>query len=108
MVTEYAGGDVGGSTAGVSFTAELDGGYINLICHVPTDDWVVRGSRISFYNISFQNIPAQLPIGGAVGQLLRKASTSDFDLEYFTLTLAAITEITATAEELNYSVGLTG
>jgi hypothetical protein len=109
VVTEYAGGDVGGSTAGVTFSAALVNGYIELTCNVPTDNWIVRGSRISFYNISFQNVPnmTQLPTGGLVGQLLRKKSLTDFDLEYFTLTLAAITDITATAAELNYSSGVT-
>lgn len=107
MVTEYSGGDVGGTTTGVSFSAALDGGLIKLTCNVPSNNWVVRGSRISFYNISFQNIPASLPTGGALNQLLRKASTQDYDFEFFTLVLASITDITATAAELNFSSGVT-
>jgi len=110
VVTEYAGGDVGGTTAGVSFSAALVGSNIELTCNVPTDNWIVRGSRISFYNLSFQNVPniSGFPTGGTTGQLLRKKSLTDFDVEWFTIVLASISDVIATADEVNYSQGLIG
>lgn len=55
VLAEYRGADVGGSTAGVTFSAALVGGFIQLTANVPTDNWVIRGTRISFENITFQN-----------------------------------------------------
>lgn len=56
-IAEYAGADVGGSTVGVTFSAAYNAGFIEITANVPTDNWIIRGSRISFYNISFQNLP---------------------------------------------------
>lgn len=48
-----------------------------------------------------------LPTGGSTGQYLRKISSTDFDTEWGTLTVANVTDLTATATELNYTDGVT-
>lgn len=48
-----------------------------------------------------------LPSGGTTGQYLRKISGTDYDTEWGTLTVANITDLTATSTELNYVDGVT-
>lgn len=97
VITEYRGADVGGSTAGVSFSAALNGSNIELTCNVPTDNWSVKGNRISFENISFQNALAPLPIGGTLNQVLKKLSSANYDVGWGDI---AISDITGLATQL--------
>lgn len=48
-----------------------------------------------------------VPSGGTTGQYLRKLSGTDYDTEWGTLTVANITDLTATSTELNYVDGVT-
>jgi hypothetical protein len=48
-----------------------------------------------------------IPIGGSTGQVLAKQSGTDFDADWETLVTASITDITATAAELNILSGAT-
>lgn len=107
VVTEYRSGDVGGSTDGVTFSAALVSGFIELTCNTPTDDWIIRGTRISFQNISFQNPLGPLPPGGSINQLLRKTSGNDYETEWFTLLWQHITDVTPSLAEINRVAGVT-
>lgn len=107
VVTEYRGADVGGSTVGVSFSAALVSGYIELTANVPTTNWTIRGTRISFQNISFQNPLGPLPPGGLTNQLLRKTTDADYQTEWFTLLWQHITDVTASLAEINRVAGVT-
>jgi len=107
VVTEYGGADVGGTTAGVTFSAALVSGYIELTANVPTDNWTIRGTRISFQNISFQNPLGPMPPGGTTNQLLRKSSNLDYQTEWFTLLWQHITDVTASLAEINRVAGVT-
>lgn len=107
VVTEYGGADVGGTTAGVTFSAALVSGYIELTANVPTDNWTIRGTRISFQNISFQNPLGPMPTGGTTGQYLRKSSDADYQTEWSTLLWQYITDVTASLAEINRVAGVT-
>jgi len=107
VVTEYGGADVGGTTAGVTFSAALVSGYIELTANVPTDNWTIRGTRISFQNISFQNPLGPMPPGGTTGQYLRKSSNLDYQTEWSTLLWQYITDVTASLAEINRVTGVT-
>lgn len=107
VVTEYGGADVGGTTAGVTFSAALVSGLIELTANVPTDNWTIRGTRISFQNISFQNPLGPMPPGGLLNQLLRKSSNLDYQTEWFTLLWQHITDVTASLTEINRVTGVT-
>lgn len=48
-----------------------------------------------------------IPIGGTDGQVLTKQSGTDFDADWETLTTASITDITASASEINILDGIT-
>jgi len=48
-----------------------------------------------------------IPVGGSDGQVLAKQSGTDFDADWETLTVSSITDITATADELNILDGVT-
>jgi hypothetical protein len=48
-----------------------------------------------------------IPIGGTTNQVLAKTSGTDFDSDWYTLTLAYIPEVTATAAEINILDGAT-
>src|SRR5690606_38155247 len=48
-----------------------------------------------------------IPIGGSSGQILAKQSNTDFDADWETLTVSSITDLTATASELNTLDGIT-
>ena len=106
-VTEYGGADVGGTTAGVTFSATLVSGYIELTANVPTDNWTIRGTRISFQNISFQNPLGPMPAGGTTNQYLRKSSNLDYATEWSTLLWQYITDVTASLAEINRVAGVT-
>lgn len=99
--------DAGGTTAPISFKVELAAGQIQLNAYTSTDGWVVKGLRILFQNISFTNAQGPLPAGGTTHQILRKASNTDYDVEWFTLTVAALTDLLVTVTELNYLSGTT-
>jgi hypothetical protein len=107
VVTEYGGADVGGTTTGVTFSAALVSGYIELTANVPTDNWTIRGTRISFQNISFQNPLGPMPAGGTTGQYLRKSSNLDYATEWSTLLWQYITDVTASLAEINRVTGVT-
>lgn len=107
VVTEYGGADVGGTTAGVTFSAALVSGFIELTANVPTDNWTIRGTRISFQNISFQNPLGPMPAGGTIGQYLRKSSNLDYATEWSTLLWQHITDTTASLSEINRVSGVT-
>lgn len=107
VVTEYGGADVGGTTAGVTFSAALVSGFIELTANVPTDNWTIRGTRISFQNISFQNPLGPMPAGGTIGQYLRKSSNLDYATEWSTLLWQYITDVTASLAEINRVAGVT-
>lgn len=55
--------DVGGSTAGVSFSAAIVGGRVQITCNVPSNGWVVRGVRILFQNSSYLSQQGDFPNG---------------------------------------------
>lgn len=95
VVTNYRGNDVGGSTTGVTYSAAIVDGNLELTCNVPTDGWVVRGTRVSFENISFQNAQGPLPVGGTTGQYLRKTSSTDYDAAFATIAISEVTELVA-------------
>lgn len=99
--------DAGGITSPISFKVEMAAGQIQLNAYTSTDGWVVKGLRILFQNISFTNAQGPLPQGGTTHQILRKASNTDYDVQWFTLTVAALTDLVATVTELNYSSGVT-
>ena len=99
--------DAGGTTSPITFKVEMAAGQIQLNAYTSTDGWVVKGLRILFQNISFTNAQGPLPVGGTSHQILRKASNADYDVQWFTLTVAAITDLVATVTELNYSSGVT-
>jgi len=107
VVTEYGGADVGGSTTGVTFSAALVSGYIELTANVPTNNWTIRGTRISFQNISFQNPLGPMPPGGTTGQYLRKSSNLDYQTEWSTLLWQYLTDVTASLAEINRVTGVT-
>jgi hypothetical protein len=107
VVTEYGGADVGGTTAGVTFSAALVSGFIELTANVPSDNWTIRGTRISFQNISFQNPLGPMPTGGTTGQYLRKSSNADYQTEWSTLLWQYITDVTASLAEINRVAGVT-
>lgn len=99
--------DAGGTTSPITFKVEMAAGQIQLNAYTSTDGWVVKGLRILFQNISFTNAQGPLPAGGTNHQILRKASDTDYDVEWFTLTVAALTDLIATVTELNYLSGAT-
>jgi hypothetical protein len=106
VIAEWRGGDVGGSTAGVTFTAALNAGQIDLTANVPTDGWVIKGTRISFENISFQNAQGPLPTGGTTGQYLRKSSSTPYDAAWADIAIGEIAGlVTALANKLNLAGG---
>ena len=109
VVAEYSGADVGGSTTGVTFSAALVSGFIEITANVPTDNWIIRGARISFYNMSFQNLPpvGNVPAGGTTGQFLEKASNMDYDFQFITLVWSKLTDVTASLAEINRVTGVT-
>lgn len=100
VITEYRGGDVGGTTAGVTFSAALNGASIELTCNVPTDGWIIRGTRISYLNISFENAQGPLPTGGTAGQYLRKLSSTNYDAAFANIATSEITGLTTALTNL--------
>jgi hypothetical protein len=100
VITNYRGNDVGGTVGdAVNFSAAIVGGNLELTCNVPTNGWVVRGSRISFENVSFQNAQGPLPAGGTVGQYLRKSSSNDFDAQFADVLMAEVIGLVAALGE---------
>lgn len=99
--------DEGGTTAPIVLSVVLSGGNIELLATTSTDGWIITGLRILFQNISFVNPIGPMPPGGTTHQLLRKASNTDYNTEWFTLTVAALTDLVASVTELNYSQGVT-
>lgn len=93
-ITEYRGADIGGSTAGVTLSAALNGGNIELTLNTPTNGWSVKGNRISFENISFQNALGPLPTGGTLGQYLKKLSSTNFDVGWAAIAIGDVTGLT--------------
>lgn len=89
-LTNYKGNDVDGSTVGVTYSAAIVSGNLELTCNVPTNNWSVKGTRISFENISFQNAQGPLPTGGTVGQYLRKSSSVDFDAAFAAIAISEV------------------
>lgn len=94
--TEYRGADVGGSTAGVTITAALVAGQIQITANVPTDGWIIRGNRISFSNISFQNALAPMPIGGTVNQVIKKFSSTNYDYGWADINITDVVNLVST------------
>ncbi len=95
VITNYRGNDVGGVTTGVTYSAAIVDGNLELTCNVPTDGWVIRGSRISFENVSFQNAQGPLPAGGTVGQYLRKTNSVDYQALFATILMSEVDGLVA-------------
>jgi hypothetical protein len=111
VVTNYRGSDVGGSTVGVTYSAAIVDGNVELTANVPTNGWVVKGTRISFENISFQNALGPLPNGGTEGQYLRKSSSEDFDAAFADIQISEVALLVAALAEKvarDGSIPLTG
>lgn len=111
VLTNYKGNDVGGSTLGVTYSASIVDGSLELTCNVPTNGWVVRGTRISFENISFQNAQGPLPTGGTAGQYLRKTSSTDFEAAFADIAISEVALLVAALAEKverNGSIAMTG
>jgi hypothetical protein len=104
VITEYRGGDVGGTTAGVTFSAALNGASIELTCNVPTDGWIIRGTRISYLNISFENAQGPLPTGGTVGQYLRKLNSTNYDAAFADIIISEITGLVTALTNLQTNI----
>lgn len=104
---EYKLEDIGGITTPITFKVELVAGKIQLNAYTTTDNWTVTGVRILFQNISFVNPIGPLPAGGTTWQILAKASNLDYQTIWETLTANLITDLTASATELNFSQGVT-
>lgn len=102
VITTYRGDGVGGTVpVTVYYSAAIVSGQMELTCNVPTDGWSVKGTRISFENISFQNAQGPLPTGGTLAQYLRKSSSVDFDAAFATIQLSEIAGLaTALANRL--------
>lgn len=105
--TESATNDVGGITTPLTFSFTLNAGYINLVATATTNGWDISGVRILINNISFQNPLGPLPSGGTTGQFLVKASNANYQTNWVTLTANLITDLVASATELNYTHGVT-
>lgn len=106
VITTYRGDGVGGTVpVTVYYSAAIVSGQMQLTCNVPTDGWNVKGTRISFENISFQNAQGPLPSGGTVGQYLRKSSSTDFDAAFAAILMS---EVTGLATALNNRLLLAG
>ena len=59
--------------------------------------------------VSWQNgVSNGIPSGGTTHQYLRKASNTNYDTEWNTLVIADISDISATADEINILSGVTG
>lgn len=99
--------DNGGITTPLTFSAEIDSGMLELTANASTDGWVVRGVRILFQNITFQNPLGPLPTGGSTDQILRKISGTDYDVEWATMVWSMLTDVTASLTEINYVHGVT-
>lgn len=86
VITNYGGDVASGSIdpALVYWSAAINLGQMELTLNVPTDNWAVKGTRISFENVSFQNAQGPLPTGGTAGQILEKASSTDYDAQWVT------------------------
>jgi hypothetical protein len=111
VITNYRGNDIGGSTTGVTFSAALVSGAIELTCNVPSNGWIVRGTRISFETISFQNALGPLPTGGTVGQYLRKTTSTDFEAAFANIAISEVALLVAAlAEKIarDGSIAMTG
>lgn len=105
--TETKTEDVGGITSPLTLKVELVGGMVQLNAYATTSNWTITGVRILFQNISFVNPIGPLPAGGTTGQLLAKSSNLDYQTIWKTLTANLITDLTASATELNFSQGVT-
>lgn len=70
----------------------------------PYPKYILRNIIISGTSVSGGG---NLPSGGTTGQYLRKLSSTDFDTEWSTLNVSKITDLTASATELNYTYGVT-
>lgn len=99
--------DNGGITSPLTFSAAINSGMLELTADATTDGWVVRGVRILFQNITFQNPLGPLPTGGLTAQVLRKISGTDYDVEWATVVWAMLTDVTASLTEINYVNGVT-
>lgn len=111
VITNYRGNDVGGVTTGVTYSAAIVDGNLELTCNVPTDGWVVRGTRVSFENISFQNALGPLPTGGTAGQYLRKTSSVNFEASFADIAISEVALLVAAlAEKIarDGSIAMTG
>lgn len=111
VITNYRGNDVGGATSGVGFAAAIVDGNLELTVLVPTNGWVIRGTRISFENISFQNVLGPLPTGGTAGQYLRKTSSADFEAEFASIAISEVALLVAALAEKvarDGSIAMTG
>lgn len=104
VVTNYRGSDIGGTTVGVTYSAAINAGNIELTANVPTDNWSVQGVRISFQNISFQNTIGPLPTGGTIGQYLRKSSSTDFDAAFASILMSEVSGLTTALTNLGIDI----
>lgn len=107
VITSVASGDMlryNGSNW-VNFAKGSDGQFLKLTAGVP--GWATL-------------TPPNIPVGGTAGQYLNKIDGTDYNSQWSTLTIAKVTDITASAAqinklatvtasaaELNYSVGVT-
>jgi hypothetical protein len=68
-----------------------------------------NGDVITYNGSAWVNSPSStgVPTGGSANQVLRKIDATNYNTEWHTLVLADITNITATATELNQFTGVT-
>ncbi len=79
------------------------GTYINLAIGSPGEVLSVSGGSLPYWTTGTSN---SLPAGGTTAQVLRKASATNYDTEWHTLLLADITDVSASAADVNLLVGL--
>ncbi len=106
-ITSVAAGDMlrYSGSAWVNFAKGSDGQFLKMVAGAP--EWATL-------------TPPSIPTGGTAGQYLNKIDGTDFNTQWSTLTIAKVTDITASAAEinklhtvtasaveLNYSVGVT-
>lgn len=101
VVTTYRSDSVNGYTTGVSFSAAVASGVMELTCNVPTDGWIVRGTRIAFNNLDFFNTQSPLPTGGTVGEYMRKTSSTDYDAAFATILMSEISGLSTFLTDLS-------
>ena len=85
--------ELGGITSPIDFDVSVAGGQLTLTATVSTNGWIVKGVRMLFKNITFQNPLAPLPAGGTINQILKKLSGNDYDVAWATISQTDIANL---------------